>query len=156
MNVYVTLFNALNNFHKQTLWFTYNDHEKSINSILKYIHQKNLEFLAIKIWKFKNDLSPPIMNGIFFLRQNICNLRKFQELFTPTKNTEFRYGNYICINCNYNCISYTGAQLWNLIPENLKSEPTLKLFKKKIRKWKCQPCPCRMCKTDLHHLGFII
>ena len=34
-------------------------------------------------------------------------------------------------------ISYRGPQLWNLIPDNIKSEPTLELFKKKIRKWKC-------------------
>ena len=52
-------------------------------------------------------------------------------------------------------ISYRGPQLWNLIPDNIKSEPSLELFKKKIRKWKCEPCPCRMCKIYLQHIGFI-
>ena len=50
-------------------------------------------------------------------------------------------------------ISYRGPQLWNLIPNNIKSEPTFELFKK-IRKWKCEPCPCRMCKTYLQHVGY--
>ena len=58
------------------------------------------------------------MNDIFFSRQNIYNLRKFQELSTSTKNT---------VNLG---ISYRGPQLWNLIPDNIKSEPTLELFKK--------------------------
>ena len=26
-------------------------------------------------------------------------------------------------------------------------EPTLELFKMKIRKWKCESCPCRIYKT---------
>ena len=64
--------NALNNIHERALRLIYNDHEKSFNSILtennlKTIHQKNLEFLAIEIYKFQNGLSPPIMNDIFFL-----------------------------------------------------------------------------------------
>ena len=143
--------NALNNIHERALRLIYNDHEKSFNSILtennlKTIHQKNLEFLAIEIYKFQNGLSLPIMNDIFFSRQNIYNRRKFQELSTSTKNT---------VNFGAETISYRGPQLWNLIPDNIKSEPTLELFKKKIRKWKCEPCPCRMCKTYLQHIGFI-
>ena len=143
--------NALNNIHERALRLIHNDHEKSFNSILtennlKTIHQKNLEFLAIEIYKFQNGLSPPIMNDIFFSRQNIYNLRKFQELSTSSKNT---------VNFGTETISYRGPQLWNLIPDNIKSEPTLELFKKKIRKWKCEPCPCRMCKTYLQHIGFI-
>ena len=102
----------------------YNRHDKLLNSILtennlKTIHQKNFEFLAIKIYKFQNGLFPSIMNDIFFSRQNIYNLRKFQELSTSTKNT---------VNLG---ISYRGPQLWNLISDNIKSEPTLELFKKK-------------------------
>ena len=127
---------ALNNVHERALRLIYNDYEKSFNSILtennlktiqkiKKTNKKNLEFLAIEIYKFQNGLSPPIMNDIFFSRQNIYNLRKFQELSTSTKNT---------VNFGTETISYRGPQLWNLIPDNIKSEPTLELFKKKIRK----------------------
>ena len=79
MDVYVTcLNNAVNNIRKQTLRLIYNDHEKSLNSILadnnqKTILQKNLEFLATEIYKLQNGLSPPILNNIFFSRQNIYN-----------------------------------------------------------------------------------
>ena len=79
MDVYVTcLNNAVNNIRKQTLRLIYNDHEKSLNSILadnnqKTILHKNLEFLATEIYKLQNGLSPPILNNIFFSRQNIYN-----------------------------------------------------------------------------------
>ena len=86
------------------------------------------------------------MNDILFSIQNIYNLRKIQELSTSTKNT---------LNFGTETISYRGPQLWNLIPDNIKLEPTFELFKKKIRKWKCEPCPCRMGKTYLQHIGFI-
>ena len=71
--------NALHNVHERALRLIYNNHEKSFNNILiennlKTIHKKNLEFLAIEIYKFQNGLSPPITNDIFFSRQNIYNL----------------------------------------------------------------------------------
>ena len=70
--------NALNNIHERVLRLIYNDHEKSFNSILteynlKTIHQKNLEFLATEIYKCQKGLSLPIMNDIFFSRQNIIS-----------------------------------------------------------------------------------
>ena len=85
------------------------------------------------------------MNDIFFARQNIYNLPKF-IIATLTKNT----GNF-----GTEAISYTGPQLWNLIPENIKLKPTLELLKKKIRKWKCESCPRRICKTYLQRIDFI-
>ena len=82
------LSNALNNIHERGLRLIYNDHEKSFNSTLtennlKTIHQKNFGFLAVEIYKFQNSLSLPIMNDIFFSRQNIYNLRKFQIILDP-------------------------------------------------------------------------
>ena len=124
--------NALNNIHER---------KQSKNYL-----SKNLQFLAIEICKFQNGLSLPIMNDIFFSRQIIYNLQKFWELSTSNKNT---------VNFGTKTISYRGPQLWNLIPDNIKSEPALELFKKKIRKWKCGPCTCRMCETYLQHIGFI-
>ena len=86
------------------------------------------------------------MNDISFSRQNIYNLRKFQELSTSTKNSA---------NFGTETISHRGLQLWNLIPDNIKLEPTLELFKKKTRKWKCGHSPFRICKTYMQHIDFI-
>ena len=108
--------NLSNNIHEQPLRLIYNNHKKSFNSILtgsnlKTIHQKNLEFLAIEIYRFKNGLSSPVMNDIFFSRQNIYNLQKFRERSTSIKNN---------VKFGMETISCGGPQLWNLIPKNIK------------------------------------
>ena len=137
--------NALNNIHKLALGLIYKDHEKSFNSILTEnnlnSNKKHLEFLAIKIYKFQNGLSPSIMNDILISRQNIYNLQKFQELSISTKNT-----------VKFGTKTYSGPQLWNLIPDSRKPESTLEPFKKKIRTWKCETCPCTTCETYLQHM----
>ena len=118
--------NTLNDLHERALQLIYNYHKNLFNNILtesnlKTIDQKKIEFLTIEICKFQNGLSPLIMNDIFFSRQNMYNRQKFQELSISTKNT---------VNFGSETISDRVPQLWNLIPDNIKSEPTLELFKK--------------------------
>ena len=63
-----------------------------------------------------------MMNEVFSTRANIYNTRQFNafETHVPTSN---RYG--------LNTIPYKANQPWNLIPEKLKSSPSLTLFKTK-------------------------
>ena len=46
----------------------------------KNIHQKNRVIIAIEIYKFQADLTPPIMSDLIVTRENNYNLRNFQEL----------------------------------------------------------------------------
>ena len=83
-------------------------------------------------------LKPPIMSDLFVTKENKYNLRNFQELESSVKRT---------VKFGTETISYRGPQIWNLIPERLKVLETVNKFKKEISKWKCDACPCRMCKT---------
>ena len=110
----ISVMRELNNIHELVLRLIYNNHEKSFIShwakvaqiqtrethhldtfhavsiliYLKTMHHKSLKFLAVKIYKFRNALSPPIMTSIFISRQRkTYNLRKFQEFSTSTKIT---------------------------------------------------------------------
>ena len=85
---------------------------------------KTLNYLQLKYTNFKMACLRE-SSKIFLFKANIYNLQKFQELSTSTKNT---------VNFGMETISYRGPQLWNLISNNIKAEPTLELFKKKIRK----------------------
>ena len=138
--------NALNNIHERALRLIYNDHEKSFNSILtennlKTIHQKNLEFLAIEIYRFQ----------MAYLRQSWIMFSSQDKIFIISKSFRNFPPQLKTLNFGMETICYRGPQLQNLIADNIKSESTLELFKKKIRKWKWEPCPCRMCKTYLEH-----
>ena len=80
--------NALNSIHERVLRLIYND--LPLDRILgdnkqKSIHQKNIESLAIEIYKFQAGLTPPIMSDLFVTRGNNYNLRNFQELESSEK-----------------------------------------------------------------------
>ena len=45
-------------------------------------------------------------------------------------------------------ISYRRPQQWNLIPDNIKSEPALELLRKKTRKWNVNPEHVEYVKPD--------
>ena len=59
----------------------------------KTIHQNNLECLAKEIYKFLNDLLPPIMNDAFMIRNNKYNLGIFSVCtiqIRELQNTELK------------------------------------------------------------------
>ena len=112
----------------------------------KTIHQNNLECLAKEIYKFLNDLPPPIMNDAFMIRNNKYNLRNFQCLYSTNKRT-VKYGT--------ETVTYRGPQIWNLVPEKTKNASSFEILNKEIRKWKGEKCPCRICKTYIEHVAYI-
>ena len=105
-----------------------------------------MESLAKEMYKIFNGLSPPIMNGAFMIRNKKCNLRNFQCLYSTNKRT-IKYGT--------ETVTYRGPQIWSLVPEKIKNASSFDIFKKEIRKWKGEKCPCRICKTYIQHVGFI-
>ena len=88
------------------------------------IHQRCISAFLTEVYQYIYGLSPEIMNKVFSTRANIYNTRQFNvfETHIPTSN---RYG--------LNSIPYKANQLWNLLPENLKSSPSLTLFKNEIK-----------------------
>ena len=83
--------NALNCIHERALRLIYNDYELPFDRILednnkqKNINQKKVESLAIEIYKFQASLTSLVVSDIFFTRENIYNLRNFQELQSSFK-----------------------------------------------------------------------
>ena len=52
-------------------------------------------------------------------------------------------------------LSYLGPKFWNILPNEIKSAASLNIFKQKIRRWKPDKCPCKLCKTYIAGVGFI-
>ena len=88
------------------------------------IYNKNIQTLLIEVYKNLNGLSPPIMLDLFTTRENIYNLRNFRELHCEKKKTT-RFGT--------ETVTYKAAQLWELLPYDIKNSPTLTEFKNKIK-----------------------
>ena len=109
--------NALNSIHERALRLIYNDYELPFDRILednkqKSIHQKNIESLAIQIYKFQAGLTPLIMSDLVVTRKNNYN----QELESSHKRT---------VKFGTETISYREPQICKLIPERLKTVETL-------------------------------
>ena len=63
------------------------------------------------------------MSGLFAIWENNYNLRNFQELENLHSDEQY-------LKFGTETISYRGSQIWNLIPERLRSLETLNKFKK--------------------------
>ena len=100
----------------------------------------------IMMFKIKNELAPPIMDSIFERRNESCNPRNFQEFLTKRKRTVY-YG--------LETLSYRSPQLWSLLTENTKEDESIGIYKRKVKSWICDECPCRLCKPYLQHVGFL-
>ena len=110
------------------------------------VHERNIQSLAIEIYKFLNGLSPTFLNNVFHKNiSNSYNLRNHKELYYRNPKT-VRYGT--------ETVSYIGSKIWSKVPETIKMSSSLKSFKTKIRKWKLE-CDCCLCATYLHHVGFV-
>ena len=99
------------------------------------------------MFRFYNGLSLPLINNIFKLRaENSYNLRQVSEFSRPMVKS-------VCHRTE--SISYLGPQIWDVLPEKLKNIENLEDFKKEIKTWKPDNCPCRLCKVYIESVGFL-
>ena len=109
------------------------------------IHIRNIQRLAVEMFSCYNGLSPPLMNNIL-KAENSYNLRQVSEFSRPMLESMYR-GTKI--------ISYLGPKIWDIPPEKLKNIDNLEHFKKEIKTWKPDNCPCRLCKVYIESVGFL-
>ena len=143
--------NLINKVHERSLRIITNNFDAPYEELLDItknvsMHTKNLQRLMTEIFKYINGLSPPIMNDIFSVRSNHYNLRNFRELNTNRKSTVL-YGT--------ESISFRAPQLWQILPRDIKDSASLNMFKSKVKSWKGDGCPCRLCKRYIPSLGFL-
>ena len=146
-----TINNKINRLHERSLRIVYSDESSTFEELLERdktfsIHHKNIQSLAIEIYKFGNGLSPEIMNSVFNLKENNrYSLRNVYELYSRNPRT-VKYGT--------ETISYLASKTWSIVPQPIKESTSIHSFKTKIRKWR-PDCPCRLCKRYLHYAGFV-
>ena len=52
-------------------------------------------------------------------------------------------------------VLYLGPKIWDIVPEEYKTLNSLNSFKESIKNWVPLNCPCRLCKTYVHGVGFL-
>ena len=109
------------------------------------IHERNIQTLAIELYKVAYGISPKIMRLVFPTRPNVNY---------PWENI-FQTFNVRTVSWGTESLSHLGPKIWNIIPLELKKTQSYRKFKKSIRLWKPDKCPCRMCKTYIQGVGFV-
>ena len=141
----------INKLHERALRIVYNDHFSSFEELLSKdksvpVHQRNLQILATEMYKILNGLSPYIIHDIYETKSNYYNTSNAPK-FSSRNIKTIRYG--------LQTISYMAPKMWNLVPKEIKQILTLNEFKTKIKIWKLENYPCRLCRTYLSQIGFI-
>ena len=142
---------TIDKLHERCLRIVYNDKKSSFKELLETdksvpIHIKSLQVLATEMFKVYRNISPPIERQLFPLRNNDYNLRQFSQFDLPNVKSVF---------CGTESISFLGLKIWNIVPNEFKKETSLDAFKKLIKKWQPENCPCSLWKSYVQNLGFI-
>ena len=141
----------INMLHERCLRIVYNDKQSSFTELLNKdssvsIHTRNIQRLAIEMFKFYKGLSPPLMANIFKRKENHYILRNASDFSRPIVKSVYH---------GTESISFLGPKIWDILPETLKNIENLEHFKKEVKTWKPDNCPCRLCKVYIENLGFL-
>ena len=120
---------------------------RKINALARIAPFINMQVLAIEMFKVSNGLSPVLMNDIFNLRgEQTDNLTKLSQFYRPKVNSLYN---------GTERVSFLGPIIWDLVPNELKYIGNQAAFKKAIKKWSSEKCPCRLCKVYISNVGSI-
>ena len=107
------------------------------------IHQRNIQLVAIEMFKVLRGLGPEIVRNLF----NIDHFSENRAFFRPNVNSKHN---------GEDSIRYFGPVVWdNMLPDKLKSIQTLEEFKIAVKKWAPINCPCSLCKEYVAWVGYV-
>ena len=120
----------------------YEDYTSTYEDLLKRdgsvrIHHKNIQLVAVVMFKVKNDLCPELMKCLFQINPNP---RDGHTFVIPNVKTEYM---------GKLSLSYFGPVVWEtMLPKEYKKILTLDKFENDIKKW-IPDCKCRLCKERI-------
>ena len=69
--------------------------------------------------------------------------------------TDFKQGPVNTANYGLNSLRYLAPKKWDMIPLEIRNSRSLAEFITNIKSWISMHCPCTLCRTYIHHVGYI-
>ena len=141
----------INRIHERGLRMVYEDYTSTFEQLLVKdgsvcIHHRNIQLVAIEMFKVKNNISPQIMKDLFTLNVN-PRAGKISFFNKPNVNSVWK---------GESSLRWFGPVVWySMLPISYKEITTLEKFKEEIKFWVPDNCPCRLCKEYIRGLGFV-
>lgn len=138
--------NKINKLHARALRLVYKDKSLTFKQLIDKdksftIHQRNLQKLALEMYKVKHSLCPKPFQNLFTLRQ-----RGTGDFVLPKIRT---------VGMGEETVRYRGPLVWDtMVPDSIKKSPSLAIFKDKIRNWRPLGCTCRLCLVYVEGFGY--
>ena len=109
------------------------------------IHHRNLQKLAVEMFKIKTNIAPPILIDLFQNKSlsHSYNLRRENIFKTYPVNTVYN---------GTETVLYRAQQTWDIVPQDLTKSNS---FRRGIKLRKPVNCKCRLCKEYINGVGFI-
>ena len=107
----------INRLHERCLHLAYNDDLSSFEELLERgnsvsVRKRNIQCLAIELYKVFNDICPDIMKNVFPLSASSnCDIRSRCTFTTRSVKTVYY---------ETESLSYLAPKVWELIPKNIK------------------------------------
>ena len=125
--------NKISRLQERCLRVTYDDGLSSFEELLERdnsvsVHNRNIQCLAIELYKVFNEICPDIMKDVFLLSTSSNYDMRSRRTFT-TRSVKRVY-------CGTESLPYLAPKVWKRIPNNIKSPENLPNFKKAIKNWK--------------------
>ena len=135
---------------ERSLRILYKDDISSFSELLQKDHSvtdhtRNIHFLATEMYKV-NNISPNFIRELLPKSDISYNLRNSNDFITSRVNNVF-WGEETIRNI--------GPKIWDLLPLDIQISSILNSFILKVKKWKPDKCPCRVCKVYVPSLGFL-
>ena len=143
--------NKINSKHESALRITYQHNTSAFQELLNKdnsvsIHHRNLQVLAMEMFKIHRGFSPENLKETFVSKASPYNLRR---------NDTFEKIQVHLVYHGTESLSLLGLNIWDLVPLELKQSESLNCFKLKTSNWVAFECPCRLCKTYIQQVGFL-
>ena len=140
----------INHLQDRSLRIVYNDYISSFEDLLKKdtsfkIYQKNIQSLAIELFKVEIGIANP----------NLCDIFPRSIDYNLRSQTEFSVSSVNTTQFGLNSLRYFASKIWNMVPLEFKNLNDVEIFQSEIRKWEPKQCECTLCLPYTHSIGHV-